>query len=171
VVCDSDIAELSHKELFCLDDDLYVSLVAGNISASGNLLDTDRKGNFSAFYNTVLEILRLCNTDVHPSKIHLVLNWENLLQLAIWSIQSPAKTDIINILAAAGLDTNELEKIKSLDAKDMFAYLMHRKRFDIFRRICHSAKRRLRSHIADKSIQIVCYIVSPATKRIVASSL
>lgn len=173
VLCDSKLGEFAHKELYNFKDEVYIHLPLDDADSFMKLPCSVEKGSPDVFCNALKEILIILNSALfsHPSTIHLVLEWQHLMQVSLWNFNDISKTDIINLLSNAGLSLNEIENIKHLSVHDIVAYLLHRARFDIFRRVCHFAKRQITCRLTGNSIQIICHLASPETKRIVASSL
>jgi hypothetical protein len=156
ILCDSAVAKQAHKELFRYKDDVYVTV-------------DNTENVFDAISNTV----NSCNAESNscPSKIHLVLNWLNLLQVSLWKAKKPAAGDVFTLLRKAGIGSEELQPYKTADINDMFPWLYYGKRFDILRRICHSAKKQVESHLKNHSIRVDCHLIAEDAKKIVASSL
>lgn len=173
VLCDSKLGEFTHKELYNFKDEVYIHLPSEDADSFMKLPCSMGKGRSDVFCNALKEILIILNSALysHPSNIHLVLEWQHLMQVSLWNFNSISKNDIINLMSNAGLSIDEIRNIKHLCVHDIFAYLLHGARFDIFRRICHFAKRQIKCRLNDNSIQIICHLASPETKRIIASSL
>ncbi len=171
VICDNDISLQTHKELFSFKDDAYIKLHLTNAN-SYQLYHKIEPSD--VFFYTFMEILDSLNLvpDTHPFRIHCVVNWEHLIQVALWDLQTPTPKEVIEIISTTGLGDNELRHINSLNVNEIFKYLLYEiKRFDIFRKICHYAKRQIRIRLANKSNWVSCYLASSSTKTIVASSL
>lgn len=169
VLFDSDLSKLAHKELFNFRDDIYIHLLSNGAELLDEIIEN---GNQNAFYKALKKPLTILNSSIYSrfSTMHLVLEWEHMLQVSMWNFDSNP-IEIINLLSNAGLSLDEIGNIKTLSVQGMFVYLLHKSRFDIFRRICHLAKIQFKSRLSDQSIQIICHLASPETRRIVASSL
>ncbi len=172
VLFDSDLSKLAHKELFNFRDDIYIHLRSDGSDLSGEITHTIEINTQNAFYIALNKTLVILNSSIYssPSNMHLVLEWEHMLQVSIWNFDINS-IEIINLLSNAGLSLDEIRNIKTLSVQGMFVYLLHKSRFDMFRRICHLAKLQFKSRLSDESIQIICHLSSHETKRIVASSL
>lgn len=156
VICDSELARDTHKELFRFNDDSYFTGTADD--------------NMFAF---ILGIVDLCNSVQanFPSKIQLVLNWENLLRVSVWRVPKPTTGDVFVLLKSAGIGQDELQPFKNTDTNDLFPYLYYAKRFDILRKVCQAAKRQAEGRMKKHSVRVDSHIVSEDAKKIVASSL
>lgn len=156
VICDSAFSRQAHKELFRFNEKAYV---VANTKKS--------------IFDMVAGIARACNETPEkcPPKIHMSLNWENILRISTWKSSKPAVGDVFTILRTAGLSQQELQPYKSSDINDIFPWLYYGKRFDILRKVCHSTKRQMENRLKRNSIRVDCHLVVEDTMRIVASSL
>lgn len=156
IICDSEISKHAHKELFHYSDDQYVII-------------NETDNSFDLIFKTV----EICNLQMSscPSKMHIVLNWLNLLQVSLWNAEKPTVGDLFTILRNAGIKSDELQPFKTADTNDLFPWLYYGKRFDILRKICHLAKKQMEAHLKNHFIRVDCHLVADDTKRIVASSL
>ncbi|BCB97339.1 hypothetical protein JZK55_22610 [Dissulfurispira thermophila] len=156
IICDSAVAKHAHKELFRYKDNAYVTV-------------DNTENVFDAISNTV----NLCNAESNscPSKIHLVLNWLNLLKVSLWRAEKPTQGDIFTLLKNIGVGSHELQPFRTSDLNDIFPWLYYGKRFDILRKLCHKAKKQMETHLKNHSIRVDCHLIAEDTKRIVASSL
>lgn len=156
IICDSAMAKQAHKELFRYSDDVYVT-----IDESENIFDV------------ISGIVDFCNAESQscPSKIHIVLNWINFLQVSLWQAKKPTAGDAFTVLKNAGVGSNELQPFKTSDIDDIFPWLYYGKRFDILRKLCHKAKKQTEGHLKNHSIRVDCHLIAEDTKRVVASSL
>lgn len=173
VLYDSHLSKLAHKELYHFGDELYIHLSSDGVDSFMELPCFMKKGCPNTLCKAIQEMLNILNSTLysHPSNIHLVLEWEHLLQVSMWNSNDNLNSDIVNLLSNAGLTFNEIENINPLNVHEMSLYLLQNARFQIFRRICHFAKRQIINRLRNKSIQIICHLSLPETKRIVASSL
>lgn len=156
IICDSEISKNAHKELFHYNDDEYIIIDEAHI-----------------IFDRIFKTVKLCNSDLSscPSKIHVVLNWLNILQISLWKAEKPTVGELFTILRNAGIKSDELQPFKTGDASDLFPWLYYGKRFDILRKICHAAKKQMESHLKNHFTRVDCHLVADDTKRIVASSL
>lgn len=154
VICDSETASQAHRELFRSSDIQYI------ISDKAvSILDS---------------LSRIINTYCLSSplrKIHLVMDWANILQVSLWQTAKPAVGDIFTLLRNEGISSEELQLFKTSDLNDLFPWLYYGKRFDILRRLCHIAKRKVEDNFKKYFIIVECHIIAEDTKKIVASSL
>ena len=113
------------------------------------------------------------HTAYHPpyAKIHLVMGWPNILQISLWKTAKPAVGDIFTLLRNEGISSEELKPFKASDINDIFPWLYYGKRFDILRRLCHIARRKVEDNFKKYSIAVECHIIAEDTKKIVASTL
>ncbi len=153
VLCDSEISKKAHKELFHYSDDSY------------KLIES-----FDVFHK-ICHILDLLNSNLTLLRIHVSFNWNNLLKISLWQEKEPTMGDLFLWLRGIGSKTEELENFKNADIGDLFFYFYYGKRFDILRKVCHSAKRQIEKHLNNNSIKVEAHLVAEDTKRIVASSL
>lgn len=154
ILCDSELSKKAHKELFRYEDNIY------------EVVD-----NKDVLYKTK-EIIDLLNSSPSsiPSKIHVVLNWANILKILLWQSENPTG-EMLLVLRNFGLKSEELNLFKNCDVGDIFFYLYYGKRFDVLRKVCHSAKRQIEKHLRNNFIKVDSHIVAEDTGRIVASSL
>jgi hypothetical protein len=156
VICDSDIAKNAHKELFHFNEDVYIT-PNGSSDVFSAVADTIETFNSAA--------------EEHPSKIHMAVNWENLLRISLWHSSKPANGEVFTLLKNSGLGPQELQPFKASDINDIFPYLYYGRQFNILRKLCHAAKKQAESRLKDHTIRVDCHIVAEDTARIVASSL
>lgn len=156
IICDSAVAKQAHKELFRYSDDVYVTV-----------------DNTENIFDIISNTVNLCNAGSQscPSKIHLVLNWLNLLQVSLWQAKKPTAGDAFTVLKNTGIGSHELQPFKNSDLNDIFPWLYYGKRFDILRKICHKAKKQMEAHLKNHSIRVDCHLIAEDTKKVVASSL
>lgn len=156
VICDSERSRLAHKEVFHFSDEVYI--LAGE---QDNVFDA------------ILGMTNAFNAApaTGPSRIHLVLGWENILRVSSWKLRRPDVGDAFILLKNSGVGTQELQPFKTADINDLFPWLYYGKRFDVLRKICHAAKRQMEGHLKDHSIRVDCHLIADGTKQIIASSL
>lgn len=156
VICDSDLSQQAHKELFHFSDNVYL------------VTET-----YADVFDAISGIAASCNAAPEncPSKIHIALMWENLLKVCSWKATKPLTGDVFTLLRNAGIKSEELQPFKTADINDIFPWLYYGKRFDILRKICHASKRQMEGHLKNHSIRVDCHLIAEDTKRIVASSL
>lgn len=147
VLTHDEASTKSHKALFSLDDSCYV--------VSGEKI-TD-------------SILSAAKENIN--KLHISVNWENLLKVALWVSDKPAIHDVLTLIKKAGLTGEELLPFKNSDINDMLPWLYYGKRFDILRRICNAAKSKVEAKLWNKKTLVYCHLVSDESGKIVASSL
>jgi hypothetical protein len=157
VICDSETAKSAHMELFHFSEDAYIT--ADNKSPS--------------VFDMISDIVDRCNSGSGecPAKVHLVMNWCNLLRVSAWKSQKLTIGDVFTILKSAGARPGDLQPFKNADANDIFPSFYYGKKFDIFKRLCHKAKKQVEEHLKTNLIRIDCHLVAEDTARIVASSL
>lgn len=162
VFYDSEFGKIIHKELFKFNDEVYLDL----IKIEGN-------ANRYAFNDAIKLIINILNYSdyIHLSKfkIHFILEWKHMVRLASWCFDSKSHEKIFVFLSNSVL--NNINSTNYTDIQGIFRYLLQNSRFDIFRYICHLARRNISNLLKSESIQIICHLVSPETKTIVASSL
>lgn len=155
VVCDSIFSSQAHRELFHLNEDLYLIL-----------------GRTEAIFDSIMDILDFCDSSISSiSKLHLALGWENLLRVSLWQTTMPGRGETFTLLRNAGITSQELQPFIASDINDIFPYLYYGKRFDVLKRICNEAKRQTENHLRGRSIRVICHLIADDTKMIIASSL
>ncbi len=156
VICDSESSRQAHKELFHFSDDVYIL-----------------SGEQDNVFDTVLGMINTFNTApaTGPSRIHIVLGWENILRVSSWKLRRPDVGDAFILLKNSGVGAQELQPFKTADINDLFPWLYYGKRFDVLRKICHTAKRQIEGHLKNRIIRADSHLLADDTKRIVASSL
>ena len=156
VICDSEGSQSAHKELFHFREEVYV--IAGG---QDNVFDT------------ILSMVETFNTEPEtgPSRIHIVLGWENILRVSVWKSTRPGTGDTFILLKNSGVSPQDLQPFKTADVNDLFPWLYYGKRFEVLRKICHAAKKQMESHLKNHSIRVDGHLMADDTKRIIASSL
>jgi len=156
VICDSESSRLAHKALFHLSDKVYI--LAGE------------KDNV---FDTILDMMNTFNAApaTGPSRIHLVLGWENILRVSAWKLKRPDVGDAFILLKNSGVSTQELQPFKTADINDLFPWLYYGKRLDVLRKICHAAKKQVEGRLKNHTIRVDGHLIADDTKQIVASSL
>src|SRR5208283_878169 len=164
VICDSELGQRAHKELFRFNEDVYVTLSRRSLSSPPLIYDV-----FNAIISTVIA----CNEYPYPSlsKFHMVLYRENLLRTSLWQETKPSITDILLLLKNSGLTLQELQPFRKSDINDIFPWLYYGKRFDVLRKICHAAKKQVETRVKNHPLLVSCHIIAEDSKKIVASSL
>ncbi len=156
VLCDSELSKQAHIELFHYKETVYIT-----------------SGYGEDYFRTMVETINECNSDriKNISKIHITSNWLNLLKVALWKAERPTINNVIALLKSIGIGDNELLPFRQSEIDDIFPWLYYGKRFDMLRKICHSAKRQMEGHLDNRFIRVDCHLISEDSKRIVASSL
>ncbi|MEK7712460.1 MAG: hypothetical protein AAB301_00390 [Nitrospirota bacterium] len=154
VICDSETASQAHGELFRSGDILYII--------------SDKAASLLDYLSHIIDTYCLSSP---LRKIHLVMGWPNILQISLWKTAKPAVGDIFTLLRNEGISSEELKPFKASDINDIFPWLYYGKRFDILRRLCHIAKRKVEDNFKKYSIAVECHIIAEDTKKIVASTL
>lgn len=156
VLCDSELSRRAHKELYRFSDEVYV------------IADT----GFGVF-DAVTQLAGSCaeTGGPCPSKIHIVLGWENILRVSSWKAERPGAGDAFLVLKAAGVTDRELQPFKAADINDLFPWLYYGKRFDVLRKVCHAAKHRMEGRLNNRSVRVDSHLIAEDTRKIVASSL
>ena len=156
VICDSESSRTAHKELFHFRDEVYIL-----------------PGEQDNIFDTLLGMVNTFNASpaTGPSKIHIVLGWENLLRVSSWKLRRPDAGDAFILLKNTGVGARELQPFKTADINDLFPWLYYGKRLDVLRKICHAAKRQMEGHLKNHTIRVDGHLIADDTKRIVASSL
>jgi hypothetical protein len=147
VICQNRVSMQAHKELFLFEDIRYVICGENFIDSMHSLAE---KG---------------------PDRIHIAVDWENLLKTAFWTDSAPPMFEVLALLKRSGAAEGELVPFKKSDIADLFPWLYYGGKFDILRRICNSAKAKAEQKINRKSVRIYCHLVSEESMRIIASSL
>ncbi len=170
VLYDSEIGKIIHKQLFKFDDKVYIDL---NLISNFDSSQTEAIVNRPDLYDSICMIINTLNSNNYsnPPNIHILLEWQHMVQLATWRFEIISGAEILSLLSNAGLKINNINSTKYTNIQGIFMYLLKNARFDIFRRVCHVAKKNLIEHINDKSIQVICHLASQETKTIIASSL
>jgi hypothetical protein len=156
VICDSECSRIAHKGLFHFNDEVYILAVEQN-----NVFDT------------ILGMMNAFNAApaTGPSRIHIVLGWENILRVSSWKLTRPDVGDTFILLKNSGVSTQELQPFKTSDINDLFPWLYYGKRFDVLRKICHAAKKQIEGHLKNHTIRVDGHLIADNTNNIVASTL
>ncbi len=173
VLYDSEIGKIIHKQLFKFDNKVYIDLNLISSVEFVELSQTKRNTNFDTFYNAIRLIINTLNSNNYsnPPNIHILLEWQHMVQLATWRFEIISGAEIYSLLSNAGLNIDNINSTKYNNIQGIFMYLLKNARFDVFRRVCHLAKKNIIEHINDKSMQVICHLASQETKTIIASSL
>lgn len=140
-------AKKSHKELFSLSDNCY--LTAGE--------------------NIIEALLTLSTRNI--SRLHISAGWETILKIAVWTPERPSGGEVLGLMKKSGLSDNELLPFLNSDIEDLFPRLYYGNRFDVLRRVCNAAKAKAEAKIGSKRLLVYCHLVSHEARKIVASSL
>jgi hypothetical protein len=154
VICDSETASQAHRELFRSGDIQYII--------------SDKAASLLDYLSHIINTYCLSSP---LRKIHLVMGWPNILQISLLKASKPSVGDVFTLLRNEGIKSEELQAFKASDINDIFPWLYYGKRFDILRRLCHIAKRKVEDNFKKYSIAVECHIIAEDTKKIVASSL
>lgn len=146
VLSQNETAKKVHKTLFSFKDSSYLIF-------NGSIIDS---------------ILSSSGTNI--KKLHIILDWENILKVALWTNEKPLIHDVLSFVKKSGSEEDELMIFKKSDFHDIFPWLYYGKRFDVLRKICNAAKARTETKIA-RQITVYCHLFSKETESIVASSL
>ena len=147
VLVQHEAAKSAHQGLFCFDDSRYVM-------SGGNIIQS---------------ILALAGEGI--DKVHIAVDWEHLLMVALWTSARPPVFDVISLLKKAGVGEAELLPFKTADINDLFPWLYYGRKFDVLRKVCSVAKAKTEAKITGKYVPVICHLLSDDTERIVASSL
>ncbi len=148
VLFQDEIAKKTHKELFSFDDSCYF-ILSDKIVAS---------------------ILSAAERNI-ATRLHLSVTWENLLKVALWTIDKPSIQNVLSLVEDAGIKGKTLKRYKKYDISNVFLQLYYQKRFDVLRSICNLAKAKAESKIDREKIRVSCHLVSAEECKIIASSL
>ena len=140
-------AKKSHKELFSLGDDCY-------LTAGENIID---------------DLLALSTHNL--SRLHISAGWETILKIAVWTHERPSGGDVLSLMKKSGLSEGELTPFINSDIGDLFPRLYYGNRLDVLRRVCNAAKAKAESKMGSKRLLVYCHLVSHEAGKIVASSL
>jgi hypothetical protein len=154
VICDSETASQAYRELFRSGDIQYII--------------PDKAASLLDYLSHIINTYCLSSP---LRKIHLVMDWPNILQISLLKASRPSAGDVFTLLRNEGISSEELKPFKASDINDLFPWLYYGKRFDILIRLCHIAKRKVEDNFKKYYIAVECHIVAEDTKKIVASSL
>lgn len=166
VLCDGPLSRRAHQELFNLPDHSYVIPPPGgeeSFSLIGFVSELVRR---KAPHDS-----QPPDGDSHYFRVQMALTWESLLKVVRWTDAVPVTADIFIELGQAGLSSGELRQFRNADPADLFPWLYYGKRFEVFRKLCHAAKRQTETRLKDYQARFLCHLVDAATGRLVASSL
>lgn len=142
-----DTAKRAHKELFPLDDACY--LISGE-----------------DIIHSVLAVAQ-----ENPTKLHIAAGWGAVLRVALWISRRPEIHEVFALIKRFGITDEELAPFRRSDIDDIFPWLYYGKRFDILKRLCHTAKAKTESKINRKKLLVYCHLVSDEAGRIISSNL
>lgn len=147
VIASNEFIKRVHQDLFHISEECYI------------IIDPSILWESSV-------ISRYINGDIE--RVHFVLNWTDIMKVCTWC-ERPVKGDILLLLKRVGLSDKELQPFRdSLD--DILTYLYYGNRFDILRRLCTEAKRKIEKNLKGSAIYY-CHLVYEETSSIIASSL
>jgi hypothetical protein len=110
------------------------------------------------------------NPDCREIRLHVAVDWDTLLHLSAGkdTLRWP---DLYLVLKDAGVKPEEMQPFRDAPPADLFPWLYYGKRFDVLRKLCLQAKRKLDTRLAAHDVRTVCHLVGDDGSRIVASSL
>lgn len=156
VLCDSALSKQAHMDLFHYNEDVYITVK-----------------DSEDYFLTIADAVNICNSDIGAciSRMHVVVNWLNLLKVSFWQAERLSINNVILLLKNIGIGNHELQPFKKSDINDIFPWLYYGKRFDVMRKICHTAKRQIEGRFKEHFTKVDCHLIAEDAKRIVASSL
>jgi len=104
------------------------------------------------------------------SRLHIASTWTIMVGLAMWKAK-PQMGDMFLLLRNAGIKAEELAPFRASEVSDIFPWLYYGRRFDVLRRICHSAKANAEKYLKEKDTRVHCHLVAEDTPQIIASSI
>ncbi len=147
VISPNELSARAHKELYSFQDERYI-MSGTDLLAS--ILSAAEKG---------------------ADRLHIAVDWENLLRVALWSSAKPLLFDVLRLLKKSGAAETELQPFMKAEISDLLPWLYYGRKFDILRRICNAAKISAEAKTNRKGLHIYCHLVSDESQRIIASSL
>lgn len=147
VLYQGEAAKRSHQSLFSLDEACYCPAEEGMVAS---ILSADLD---------------------NVSRLHISAGWEAILEVALWTSDSPPVHEVLSLLKKAGIGDNEIAPFKKSEVADLFPWLYYGKRFDVLRRVCNFAKTRIDSKLERKKLLVYCHLSMEDAGRIVASNL
>lgn len=147
VISPNELSARAHKELYAFQDARYI-MSGADLLAS--ILSTAEQG---------------------ADRLHISVDWENLLKIALWSSARPLLFDVIHLLKKSGAGETELQPFMKAEISDLLPWLYYGRKFDILRRICQAAKTKAEAKANRKGLHIYCHLVSDESRSIIASSL
>ncbi len=146
VISPNELSARAHKELYSFHDEHYImsgtDLLASILSAA----------------------------EMGADRLHIAVDWENLLKVALWSTR-PQLFDVLRLLKKSGAAETELQPFMKAEISDLLPWLYYGRKFDILRRICNAARMSAEAKTNRKGLHIYCHLVSDESQRIIASSL
>lgn len=143
----NELSARAHKELYSFEDQHYI-LSGADLPAS--ILSAAEKG---------------------LDRLHIAVDWENLLRIALWSSAKPLMFDVISLLKKVGAAEAELQPFIKAQISDLLPWLFYGRKIDMLRRICKAAASKAEAKAGRKGLHIYCHLVSDESQRIIASSL
>jgi hypothetical protein len=147
VLSPDELSARAHKELYSFEDRHYIMCGADFL---GSILSAAEKG---------------------ADRLHISVDWENLLRIALWSSAGPSLFDVISLLKKSGAAESELQPFMKSQISDLLPWLYYGRKFDILRRICRAAGTKAEAKANRKGLHIYCHLVSDESHGIIASSL
>lgn len=147
VLSGNELAVKAHKALYSFEDRRYI--LSGSDLLASILLAVEKGAD----------------------RLHIAVDWENLLRIALWAQKSPPMFDVISLLKKSGAAETELQPFRKSEVNDLLPWLYYGRKFDILRRICHAARTKAEAKANRKGLHIYCHLVSDESRCIIASSL
>lgn len=143
----NELAAKAHKELYSFADRHYI-MSGADLLAS--ILSAAEKG---------------------ADRLHIAVDWDNLLRIALWSSAKPPLFDVLSLLKRSGAAETELQPFRKSEISDLLPWLYYGRKFDVLRRLCLAARTKAEAKANRKGLHIYCHLVSDESGCIVASSL
>lgn len=110
-------------------------------------------------------------SDCTVCNLHITTGWEGLFVVLLWEASDHSVRSVYLPLREAGMTRAEIEPFVEGPVSDIFPNLYYSKRFDILRRLCSMAKKKVENRFPQMVGKIVCHLVAQYEGVIAASSL
>ncbi|MDX9715720.1 MAG: hypothetical protein RBT37_09910 [Dissulfurispiraceae bacterium] len=157
IFCDSSAAIRAHRKLFDFKQDAYII-----------------EDNHASIISRLSDVISGCNStepDCCPAKLHIVMNWVNMLRLTHWAEKKPAVTELVLVFNKVGISSQELKPFLSGDIEDIFPWLYYSNKHEVLKKICYATKGTIESKIINPSTRTYCHLFYEPEGEIVSSSL
>jgi len=155
VVCDGPISLSAHRGIFNFNSEVYLECNPNSIL----ITITDVIGELTKGHGATVR------------NLHITVGWEGLFTVLLWGVEDNTVQRSYLLLKDAGMTRFEIEPFLESPISDIFPNIYYTKRFDVLRRLCSMAKKKVEHRFPKMTGKILCHLVARDEGVIAASSL